>query len=160
MALKRRSAAVRSKDNRILTAPFEFGLSLLFIITALNLAHQLITIPQPWPHIGLAIYPFWLLWTWAGTVLGGGVSIATGLLIGPYLRVGRGIEKAGVWLAATSWLTIAMADFVSDPHDIYGWLTYAAIVLSCALRLVALHKIERALAVAQTVSEENEDVEG
>lgn len=163
MALRRRSRAARDGDSRVLSAPFELGVSALFIITALHLAQTLLSLPAQHPHVGLMAYPLWLLWAWAAWVFGGGLGMFVGLvLVGPFLRMGRGIEKAGLWLALTGWSTIALADIVEDWRSPLEWGAYVAIVLGCVLRVVALHKIERAVAVvnARNLSDnEGEDVD-
>ena len=133
----------------MLSAPFEIAVAALFVITAVNLAWQLVHLPPAYPHVGLMAYPRWLLWAWSGWVGTGGLGMFVGLLlVGPYLRMGRGIEKAGLWLALTGWSTIALADVWEDFSKPLEWMSYLCIVAGCVLRIVALHRVEHAVQVA------------
>lgn len=147
MTLLRRSYAARMGDNRVLSAPFELAVSLLFITTSLSMVQTLVDLPAAYPHLGLLALPAWLLWAWCASIGIGGLLILLGLVVGPYLRIGRGIEKAGLWLAATSWFSVFLADAWTDFHRPFSWLTYLTVVLGCVLRLAALRRIERAVQV-------------
>lgn len=122
---------------------------MLFILTSIAFVKQLIKLPDTYPHVGLLAYPVPLLWAFAAWVGTGGLLIFVGLLlVGPYLRIGRGLEKAGLWLALTSWSTIALVDAWQSPSVVLEWGTYLTLVVGCSLRLYALHKIEHAVQVA------------
>lgn len=145
----------------MLSAPFELAVAALFVITAVSLAKSLLHLPPAYPHVGLMAYPLWLLWMWSGWVGVGGLGMFVGLLlVGPYLRMGRGIEKAGLWLALTGWSTIALADVWEDFSRPLEWCAYLAIVFGCVLRVIALHKLERVAAIVSehdTPDNEGED---
>lgn len=149
MALYRRSKAARDGDNPILANPFEFGMSMVFVITSLWLVKQLLQLPPVYPHAGLMDYPLWFLWMIAAWVGTGGLFIFLGLVAwGSFKRMGRGFERAGLYLAGTGWLTVAWADWRTE-HIAWGvWGIYLAIALSVGLRLTALRKLERAVKVA------------
>lgn len=154
MALKQRSTR---NDPRFLSAPFEVAISVLFVLTAINFGQQLIHLPKAYPHVGLLELPVWLLWIWGAMVFVGGVFMFAGTVVGPYLRLHRGVEKAGLWLAGMAWLTLGASDIVVEPHTPFAWLTYFSVCLGCGLRLYALHRIEKALEVASIQIHEGDE---
>lgn len=151
MAIARRSYAARTNDNRLLSAPFEFAVSLLFIVTSISFVKSLLALPAAYPHVGILVLPMWLLWFVAFSVGTGGALIVLGLVVGPYLRFGRGMENAGLWLAGSGWLVVWIADCVSEPSHFGSWAVYLCICIGVGLRLFALHRLEHAVAVAASV---------
>lgn len=144
MALQARPEVVREREPRVSAQPFEFACSIMFINAGVATARVLTQLDDVYPRVGLLALPVPLLWGWVVAATVGGLLIAGGLAYGFTKRLGRAAESAGLWLAGTSWASVAIVQAFLAPGSPQLWLQYVAITLGCGLRLRSLRRVEHA----------------
>lgn len=160
MTLKARPDSIRRHQPRFLAHPFELAVSLMAVLTAIRTG-DVLTDYEHLPHIGLLAVPAWLLWLWVVMAGLGGLLMLTGITWGILRARARLLEAAGLWLTASVWAVVAVADFRFEPTAWWTWGQYLAIAGCSLLRLWGLRRVEKAIDRAQAESEaESEAGEG
>lgn len=142
MSLKPRNGGP-SGWTSFLAHPFEVAVALLFGTSAYNLAQAEI---GDEPGYTLLNLPTPIIWAWVACLGLGAVLVLSGLVRGPETLSGGTLERAGLYLAATAWVTlgISVASFYGWDHW-EGYVQIFVVALGCALRLLASHKVEKAV---------------
>jgi len=144
MALRPRTPKVRRYEPRFLAHPFELALAVMAILSAIRTGDILARYGSL-PHVGLLAVPAWLLWVWVVIAGVGGCLMLAGLTWGTLRARARAIEAAGVWLTGAVWAVVAVADARFEPSQAWTWGQYAIIAVCSGIRLLALHRVERAI---------------
>jgi hypothetical protein len=146
VSLQERKPVPRAREPRLLAHPFEVSTAGLFITSAINLGQAKAQGAEQ--SAGLLAMPSLLVWAWVLSLAIGGVLVIAGVLAGTSRAVGRGLETAGLYLAASAWTTLGVA--LIGPADLLGWLPVFIVAAGCVLRLIALARLNRvALKVAE-----------
>lgn len=132
--------------------PFEIAIGVLswllgvgFLLSGL---HQ--------PKSAILSLPTWLVLTWSGLLLVGGSLINLGVTWRGDQAYGRGIERAGLWLAIAAWSTYAITVAFISLSAYLGIAFGLTIALSCLGRIVALNRLGRAMAHVQALRDGND----
>lgn len=132
-----------------LAHPFELTVGLMAVTAGSNSISYLTTIGRQ-IRIGLLALPLPLLWVWILAIIIGAALIIVSYVQPNKLMV-RATERAGLCLTGAAWLALGVVSAHLDPSHPGNWLQYDYITLGCVLRLVALHRQEKALLKAAEV---------
>lgn len=141
-----RGTAERTKvrlPTAILVHPFELGFAAIFEIVGIGLFIQ-------GPHLRVSsvqTLPDPLVWCWEVFLLLAGPAIVFGLLWSRTPAMGRGVEIAGLSLAAAAWSSYAVTIWAAvGSVGIPSALQAVTIAVVCMLRVVALRKVNKVVA--------------
>jgi hypothetical protein len=149
----KRAATKESYGGSLLLNPFEVAIGVLSML--IGVAFLLSGLHYT-PRSAILILPDWLVLAWAALLLAGGAAVIVGVSWRGTSSVGRNLERAGLYPVIFAWLTYTLTvAFIS-------WQLYLGIgfgltfAISCALRIVALSRVEKALAHAQALHDGDE----
>lgn len=143
MALRPRPEAVRDNAPRFLSQPFDVAFGLMALLATVGTGKVLIQQYDALPHVGLLSLPLWLLSTWVILGLVGSVGMLTGVALGFWRSISRGLSATGNWFSLGVWLTVGITDALYEPTGIDRWGQYLAIALGCGMRVAFLARVEK-----------------
>lgn len=149
----RRAATKDPYAGSLVLNPFEIAIGILSVL--IGVAFLLSGLHYT-PRSAILILPDWLILAWAALLLGGGLAMIVGVTWRGTSGTGRAVERAGLALVISAWLTYAISIASISWHLWLGAAFGLTFSISCALRIVALNRVDRALAHAQELHDGDE----
>ena len=131
--------------TRLLMNPFESGVGVLFASTAIK--YVVIGFTGGLGATAFSGIPPLIVIAWALVMALAGIGLITNALVPlKYAGTMQYVEKASLYLGVAGWVTLALATLVGyHPFDTAYMVQALAISAACILRLIAIHRVERAI---------------